>query len=66
LLEALRLGEGINLFSEEVPEGRYVFIILYVIINIYNYDNSEKEEGGGRRKTMSYCSNTRMFRLFAQ
>jgi len=46
------LGEGINLFSEEVPEGRYLYIILDVIINIYNYDDSEKEEegeGGGRR-----------------
>lgn len=53
LLEAWIFRRGINLSSEEVPEGRCPYIILDVIINIYNYDDSEKEEeegeGGGRR-----------------
>jgi len=42
LLEAWSFSGGISLFSEEVPEGRFLYIILDVIINIYNYDDSEK------------------------
>jgi len=46
------VGVSIRLAREYPKAGRYLYIVLDVIINIYNYDDSEKEEegeGGGRR-----------------
>jgi CRISPR/Cas system endoribonuclease Cas6 (RAMP superfamily) len=50
LAVSLKLWWG-KLISEKVTEGRYLYIIVVVIINVHNYDDTEKEgeKGGGRR-----------------